>query len=41
MGKELDIHRHEAKITPNYLNAKRHSPTYIILKLPKVNGKEF
>ena len=40
LGKELDIQVHEAKRTPNYLNAKRPSPRHIILKLPKVNDKE-
>ena len=35
MRKKLDIQVHEAKRTPNYLNAKRPSSRYIILKLSK------
>ena len=41
LGKELDIQVHEAKRTPNYLNAKRLSPRHSIFKLSKVNDKEF
>ena len=32
---------HEAKRTPNHLNAKRPSPRHLILKLSKANDKEF
>ena len=39
LGKELDIEVHEAKRTPNYLNAKRPSSRHI-LKLSKVIDKE-
>lgn len=35
LQKELNIQVHEAKRTPNYLNAKRPSSRYIILKLSK------
>ena len=44
LGKKLDIHVHKAKITPNYLNAKRH---IVIVKsqfqefLLRFNGNKF
>ena len=44
MGEELNIliKVHEAKRIPNYFNGKILSfPRHIILKLSKVNGKEF
>ena len=37
----MDMQVHEAKKTPNYLNAKRLSTRDLILKLSKVNDKEF
>ena len=40
LRKELDIQVHEAKKTPNYLNAKKPSPRDITLKLSEVNDKE-
>ena len=39
LGKELDIHVHKAKRTPDYLKAKRPSPRHI-LNLSNVNDKE-
>ena len=39
-GKEMDLQVHEANSTPNYINAKRASPTHIIVKLAEVNDKE-
>ena len=41
LEKELDIHSHEAKRTPNYLNTKKSSPRYIKLKLSKSVRKNF
>jgi len=41
LKKELDIHSHEAKRTPNYLNTKKSSPRYIKLKLSKSVRKNF
>lgn len=35
------IERAEPNRTPNYLNAKRHPRKHILLKLSKVNDKEF
>ena len=40
LGKELDIQVHETNRI-HYLSAKRPSPRHIILKLSKVNDKEF
>ena len=41
LGNKLDIQVHKGKRTPTYLNAKRLSPGHVILKLSKVNDKEF
>ena len=40
VGKGLELHVKEANITPNYINARRPSPSHIIVKLSKVNNKE-
>ena len=37
----MDIQVHEAKKTPNYLNAKRSYTREVILNLSKVNDQEF
>jgi hypothetical protein len=38
--KELDTQIQKANRTPSYLNSKRPSPRYIILKLSKINDKK-
>lgn len=40
-GKKVDIQVQDANRTPSYLNAKRPSPRQTILKVSKVNNKEF
>ncbi|GAA8895910.1 hypothetical protein BTM182_16150 [Helicobacter pylori] len=40
LGKQLELQVKEAKRTPNYINIKRTSPRYILVKLAKVNDKE-
>ena len=38
--KEIDIQVQEAQRVPNKMNAKRPSPRYIIIEMPKVKDKE-
>ena len=38
---KLHLGIQEINRTPNYLNPKMHSPRHIILKLSKINDKEF
>ena len=38
--KEIDIQVQEAQKVPNKLDPKRTTPTYIIIKMPKVKDKE-
>ena len=41
LGQELGIQIHETKRIPSYIHAKESSPKHIVLKLSKVNDKEF
>ena len=38
--KEIDIQVQEAQRIPNKLDPKRHTPRYIIIKIPEVKDKE-
>ena len=38
--KEIDTQVQEAQRVPNQMDAKRPTPRYIIIKVPKVKGKE-
>ena len=38
--KVTDIQVQEAQTVPNKMDAKRPTPKYIIIKMPKVKGKE-
>ena len=38
--KEIDMQVQEAYRFPHKMEAKRHTPRYIIIKMPKVKGKE-
>lgn len=40
MGKELNIQIQETNRIPYYLIAKRPSPEYLAMKLPKINDQE-
>lgn len=40
MGKELNIQIQETNRIPYYLIAKRPSPEYHVMKLPKINDQE-
>ena len=41
LGQKLGIQIHETKRIPNYIHTKESSPKHIVLKLSKVNDKEF
>ena len=38
--KEIDMQVQEAQIVPNKMGAKKPTPRYIIIKVPKVKDKE-
>ena len=38
--KEIDMQVQEAQRVPNKMDAKRPTPRHIIIKMPKVEGKE-
>ena len=38
--KEIDMQVQEAQRVPNNMDAKRTTPRHIIMKMPKVKGKE-
>ena len=38
--KEIDIQVQEAQRVPNKIDTKRTTPRHIIMKIPKVKGKE-
>ena len=38
--KEIDIYVQEAQRVPNKMDAKRHTPRHILIKMPKVKDKE-
>ena len=38
--KEIDMQVQEAQRVPNKMDAKRFTPRHIIIKMPKVKGKE-
>ena len=38
--KKIDIQVQEAQRVPNKMDAKRPTPRHIIIKMPKVNGRE-
>ena len=38
--KEIDMRVQEAQRVPNKMDAKRPTPRHIIIKMPKVKGKE-
>ena len=40
MVKEIDMQVQEAQRVPNQMDAKRPTPRYIIIKMPKVKEKE-
>ena len=40
MLKEIDMQVQEARRVPNKMDAKRPTPRHIIIKMPKVKGKE-
>ena len=40
LWREQDIQIYKASRTLNYLNVKRPSPSHMIIKLSKINGKE-
>ena len=40
LAKEIDIQVQEAQRVPNTLDPKRTTPRHIIMKIPKVKGKE-
>ena len=40
LAKEIDIQVQEAQRVPNKMDAKRPTPRHLIIKMPKVKGKE-
>ena len=40
MVKEIDIQAEEAQRVPNKMDVKRTPPRHIIIKMPKVKGKQ-
>mgnify|MGYP002651427864 CR=1 FL=1 len=40
LGREMELHVTEANRSPNFINARRPTPRYIVVKLAKVNDKE-
>ena len=40
LAKEIDMQVQEAQRIPSKMDAKRPTPRYIIIKMPKVKGKE-
>ena len=40
LGKEIDVQVQEAQRVPNKMDAKRPTLRHIIMKMPKVKGKE-
>ena len=40
LAKEIDIQIQEAQRVPNKLDPKRNTPRHIIIKMPKVKGKD-
>ena len=40
MVKELDIQVQEAQRVPNKMDARRPTPRYIIIKMPKIKDKK-
>ena len=38
--KEIDVQAQEAQRVPNKMDAKRPTPSHIIIKMPKVKDKE-